>query len=299
MIAFLLGASLTAAAPPQRLGDVARIFVARLGTEPGTELMRQKIVSEITSLRTITIVDSPAKADATLEGIVNDEPGYTPGDPRFRNNDKAWSHAYSAGAALRLVGRSGQMLWHGEATPGALGSFDSVNYVAGEIVGKLARAIERDKSARVGSSVVQGTEGCPAVPGGATRLRDIRRLFVGPPGSFDEGEVVRTKLVGRLFQSRKFAIVECASDADATLSTASWVRAVETTVQVPADQPGRDYLVTDYHATITVRLLGASKQPLLELNLVHEDSDKWTASSKVANQAAKEILTAIQKDRAR
>jgi hypothetical protein len=297
VIAFLIGTSFAAAAPPQRLANVTRIFVARPGTELGTELMRQKIVSELTNLRTITIVDSPGKADATLAGIATVEYAYYPRDRPSRNTEPSPSRAYCTGAAVRLVGRSGLMLWYGEARPGALGSFDSLGYVAGEIAGKLISAIEKDKSARAGSSVVPGTEGCPIVPGGATRLKDIRRLFMEPPSKFADAEVIRAKLLGRLFQSRKFAIVECASDADATLSAASWVRAVQTPVESSGD--GIDYAFTDYHASTTVRLLGASKQPLLELDLVRKDSDKWTASSKVASQAAKEILSAIQKDRAR
>ena len=297
MIAFLLGTSLTASAPPQRLGNVTRIFVARLGTESGTELMRQKIVSELANHRTITIVDSPGKADATLAGIVSVEFEYHPGDRLSRNTEPPPRRAYCSGAAVRLVGRSGLMLWYGEARPGALGAFDSLGHVASEIAGKLFSAIERDKLAKTSSSVVPGTEGCPLVPNGATRLKDIRRLFMEPPSKFADAEVIRAKLLGRLFQSRKFAIVECASDADATLSAASWVRSVQTPVESSGD--GIDYAFTDYHASTTVRLLGASKQPLLEFNLLRINSDKWTASSKAASQAAKEILTAIQKDRSR
>ena len=73
MIAFLLGTSLTASAPPQRLGNVTRIFVARLSTESCTELMRQKSVGELANERNIKTEDVPSSSRAHLGAIVHRE----------------------------------------------------------------------------------------------------------------------------------------------------------------------------------------------------------------------------------
>lgn len=136
--------------------------------------------------------------------------------------------------------------------------------------------------------------GCPTAPGGTASIGDVRRLLIEPPGSVDDAEVVRTKLIGRLFQSRKIAIVECAGDADAILSLSAATQVVTTPV------PGEPEIAfTDYRASVSVHLLGASKRPLLEFNVQRENSRKWTSTSKAAGQAAKEIIRAIETDRGR
>ena len=85
-------------APPQKLGDVNRICVASFGSGEGADLIRQKVINRFLKSGAVTVVDSPAEADATLSGAAELDP--------LRRGAR-----YMAEGVVNLVGKDKRILW--------------------------------------------------------------------------------------------------------------------------------------------------------------------------------------------
>jgi hypothetical protein len=130
----------------QRLGDIKKIYVASLGTAEGADVIREKIISRFVKSGKIVVVESAEEADATLTGIAERSEGV-----RYAATNGAYGGSasggttYSANVVVRLVGRSKQILWTGEATPRLFGSRSVSSNVADKMVKDILKAIEKAK----------------------------------------------------------------------------------------------------------------------------------------------------------
>jgi hypothetical protein len=125
--------------PVQKLADVNKIFVAQLGTVRGAELIRQKILNQLTESGHIVVVDTSDEADATFSGVAQLH--------RYGLYDDLVT---SGEAVVRLVGKNKQILWTDDVAinkfPGYSSARKLSSRIADQLVKNLVNAIELDKS---------------------------------------------------------------------------------------------------------------------------------------------------------
>src|SRR5438128_10358886 len=65
---------------------------------------------------------------------------------------------------------------------------------------------------------VFGTSCVASADDAVQRLGDIKKIYVASLGTADGADVIREKIIARLVQSGKVAVVESSEEADATLA---------------------------------------------------------------------------------
>jgi hypothetical protein len=123
----------------QKLGDIKKIFVSPLGTGRGAELIRQKIINQLTESGHIVVVDSVDEADATFNGIA-----------RLHRYGLYDDLVTSGNAVVRLTGKDKQILWTDDANINKFPGYGSANRTSFKIADKLVKdlinAIELGKN---------------------------------------------------------------------------------------------------------------------------------------------------------
>ena len=152
----MLAAGSATAQTQQGLGRIQTIYVDSLGKEEGADLVREKIIVGLARSGKVTVVDSPEKADARLIGIGRLATGedYAASVSVHEGNGNGTASGgttYSATAAARLIGKSGEILWAGQTnawnplqlfgTKMTWGS--ATSHVANAIVKDLLKALEK------------------------------------------------------------------------------------------------------------------------------------------------------------
>jgi hypothetical protein len=112
--------------PIQKLGDVKKIFVATLGDGRGAEIIRQKIINQLTNSGHITVVDSADEADATFNGVA-----------RLHRYGLYDDLVTSGEAVVRLLGKNKQILWTDEDSRSKFPGYGSANKMSTKIADKL------------------------------------------------------------------------------------------------------------------------------------------------------------------
>jgi hypothetical protein len=130
--------AVTLNAPSQRLGDVNRICVASFGSGEGADLIRQKVINRFIKSGGVTVVDSPAEADATLSGAAELDP--------LRGGTR-----YMAEGVVNLVGRDKRILWTEDVASRRFlfpshSAKGASNAVADKMVKLISEAITADKN---------------------------------------------------------------------------------------------------------------------------------------------------------
>jgi hypothetical protein len=166
----------------QSLSNIKKIFVASLGADSGSELIRQKVINRLVKSKILIAVEAPDNADATLIGAgmtsqsfsLHGSSNLVGGTGTASVNGTTHS---SAQLVVRLVGKRGEILWTNEvnskgrsvgkalyavglatalvgapfvglpvlALGGACGSRDPSSNVADQIVNGLIKAIKMDR----------------------------------------------------------------------------------------------------------------------------------------------------------
>ena len=121
--------------PVQKLADIKKVFVATLGTERGAELIRQRIINQLTESGHIVVVESPEDSDATFNGFA-----------RLHRYSLYDDLVTSGEAVVRLTGKEKQILWTDDVSLSKFPGYGSANKmssnIANKIVQNLTKAIE-------------------------------------------------------------------------------------------------------------------------------------------------------------
>lgn len=133
-------------APPtgygvERLGDIRKIFVAPLGYDQGSELIRQKLIDRIVKSGVVAVLNTPDGADAVLTGVTSMNHKNDLSSVPLPSFMKGNGH-YSADSVVRLIGRNNQLLWTDESTAGKFpGPSRSMRGVSSSAADRMAKSL--------------------------------------------------------------------------------------------------------------------------------------------------------------
>lgn len=287
--------------PPQALDNISTIFVSPLGSSEVAQKTRTAIVDRLSKSGKVRIAKSPEEADSSLVGIAIGTSDLLWAKYGSEGRKHKWitGEMPGLGVAVRLIGKSHQVLWQGEATDRLLGQWSVVSDVAGQICGKLIDAIRKGGDPPRLTAQLTGTgSGNPA-----RRLSAVRTVFVAPLGDDDGAELVRTKLIGRLLEAGSYSVVDSADGANATLDGVAsvgvelvggnagyWEPQTNSWVSPQPEKPS-------YTVHTRVQVLGESSQELLEIDAQRRDLRMWKATSSVANELARKFVQAVARDK--
>ena len=131
-------AQIAQAQPAQTLGDVKTIFVESLGQGEFPNLIREKIISGLTTGGRFELTLDPSAADATLTGSA------TESQPIHYGNGNG--SRYEANVAVQVVGKNKQVLWTYEAIKGRFSTKRATASAAADIVKALLKAGQPKKT---------------------------------------------------------------------------------------------------------------------------------------------------------
>jgi hypothetical protein len=136
-----------------RLGDIKKIYIAPLGNDSASELIRQKLINRLIKDGTLSVVETSETADAVLTGAAEvDHKHYFVVGGGFVSSGSR----YAADGAFRLVDKNNRVLWLDEMRTRKFFSPRSARgastNLADKIVSRLKFAIEADRQAQVATS---------------------------------------------------------------------------------------------------------------------------------------------------
>jgi hypothetical protein len=116
------------------LSQIRRIYIANLGNEEGSGLVREKIRLRLAKSTRISVVENPAQADAILTGVAGV-------DRRYQGSGGDLQTRYTGFGVLRLVDvKTSETIWTFEYKRGRVGPNTSISSrVADQTVDKLLR----------------------------------------------------------------------------------------------------------------------------------------------------------------
>jgi hypothetical protein len=123
----------------ERLSDIKKVFVATLGTGRGAELIRQRIINQLTESGHIVVVESADEADATFNGVA-----------RLHRYSFYDDLVTSGEAVVRLTGKNKQILWTDEDSRSKFPGYGSANKMSSKIAVKLVQDLT--KAVELGNS---------------------------------------------------------------------------------------------------------------------------------------------------
>ena len=171
------------------------VFALGIGCAGTALVIRAKIVDRLRKAGRVTVVASPAEAEAVLTGVavMTEALDYGASHKTSTLAEDEWRMNRTPVVAAILVGPTRQVLWQGEAAPRWLGPSSQVSDVVGQIAGGLVRAHRPDGGGGENSKVLR--------PG------DVRSIAVGR---------LKGDEIGRLQRSRRVLVFDASSGADAT-----------------------------------------------------------------------------------
>lgn len=119
---------------------IHKVYVDLFGTGPGADYLRGKLISKLSRLKAIVIVDNQAVADLVVRGTAEMWlTGYYNPNPRIRYRNNSSVPVYDAKMSLEFETRLGRCEWSGEVKPRFWGS----QYVSDNVVSQAAQRISR------------------------------------------------------------------------------------------------------------------------------------------------------------
>jgi hypothetical protein len=254
---------------PQSLGSVTTIYIASLGEGDVSHRIRVAICGSLCRTGKVKIVESPREADATLAGIATQTHSKYLGDIQFRDGvrieEREWIEEYGVGIAVHLIGKSHRVIWCGDVRPCYAPSWSSMlTRETDQMSEMLAAAIEKDRASH------------------APNLAAARSIYVAPLGRDNDSGIIREKLIGKLLESGKFSVLDSAAGADATVDGGASVTSHQ----------------SSYTVDLRLRAQVASNRATLKIEVQREHSQVWTAASRAADRAVKELIQACERDKA-
>ena len=118
--------------------QVKRIYVGSFGDKAESGKLRDSLIAELGKHHRVTVVDTPAQADAILKasGEVWIK-GYYSLNPRVREIGEGALPVYGGFLSVELTGKQAEPLWSWLATPRRAASGDINRELAGQIARKL------------------------------------------------------------------------------------------------------------------------------------------------------------------
>jgi hypothetical protein len=260
---------------------VRKVFVKSFGDDETAVVIRAKIVDRLMKTGKVTLVESVDEAEGVLSGIavMTEALDYEAAHVTTSLAEDEWRMNRNPVVAAILASPAGQVLWQGEAAPRLLGPSNQVSDVVGQITAGLVRAIEHSKS---------------------PSPRGVRSIAVGRFNGYENAQLIRIRLMGRLHRSRRVLVFDSANGADATLTGV--VEAVS--VYKPGssysgnEADGTPYVsVTSssisYRGTVGLRMAGAQGGEPQRVEASRTGRTAWGVTSRLCDQAARKILRLI------
>ncbi len=123
-------------------GAVKSVYIEPLGSKPGAEALRAALIAELKKSHRVTVVPSPAAADAVMGGTGETWiRGYYSLNPRARGVEGA-QPIYGGYLSVELKGRGNETLWSYLVTPRRFGPEDIGRNLCGQIVHKLLEILK-------------------------------------------------------------------------------------------------------------------------------------------------------------
>jgi hypothetical protein len=125
-----------------------RIFIEPFADKPGAAQLRSELVSLLGKERGVAVVDHAQSADFILSGAGETYiRGYLGTNPRVRYLNSDAKPVYGGFLSVELKNRQHDPVWSYLATPRRFGSDDINRNLAGQIVHRLAVAVEQHRKA--------------------------------------------------------------------------------------------------------------------------------------------------------
>lgn len=119
---------------------IHKVCVSLFGTGPGADYLRGKLISKLSRIKTIIVVDKPSAADLIVRGAAAMWlTGYYNPNPRVRYRNSSSVPVYNAKMTLEFDNELGRCLWSGKVKPRFWGS----QYVSDNVVNQVAQRISR------------------------------------------------------------------------------------------------------------------------------------------------------------
>lgn len=143
--------------PARRLAAIRTVYVAPLGGDDVTELIREKLIGELFQSGRLRVVDSAGDADATLDGLTR---VISELDSHFIKGDHYQiTSRYIVRLRLRVHGESAQVLKEIAVESGNVGIWRATSNLAHKAVNEFILACERD---RADSGISSAADSSPA-----------------------------------------------------------------------------------------------------------------------------------------
>ena len=127
-------------------GGGVRIFIEPFANKAGAAELRSELITLLRKQRGLLLVDDAGSADFVLSGSGETYiKGYVGSNPRVRYINSDAKAVYGGFLSVELKNREHDPVWSYLATPRRLGSDEINRNLAGQIVHKLAAAIEEQR----------------------------------------------------------------------------------------------------------------------------------------------------------
>lgn len=130
-----------------RLADIGSVYVDQLGDAPGAAGLREQLIDALFNIAHLQAVENRDQADGALVGrgsVTQGQRAVYMNRGLYRGGGAVGGTVYDVGLAVRLVNRSGAVLWAYDPAK-RCGKDDAVVTCA---VKQLAKAIEQDAKGR-------------------------------------------------------------------------------------------------------------------------------------------------------
>jgi hypothetical protein len=130
----------------ERLRSVKRVFIGSFGEKPGASALRDSVAAMLEKSRGITVVKTPAEADAAVFGTGEVWiKGHFSLNPRQRQVNADSQPIYGGYLSVELKGKGDETLWSYLATPQRDVRGDIHKELAGRVVKKLLAAVAEER----------------------------------------------------------------------------------------------------------------------------------------------------------